>query len=92
MGKRRFHARPQNGNSDWFPSVSHKWVDKCSKGRHKSRFTCADVKARYSAEEEDGLDVFVPTPTPESHNLLEVYALQNCFYTRSLDIVAAFLI
>ena len=60
------------------------------KGTHKSRFTCADVKARYSAEE--GLDVFVPTPTPESHNLLEVYALQNCFYTRSLDIVAAFLI
>ena len=71
---------------------SHKWVDKCSKGVHKSRFTCADVKARYSAEEEEGLDVFVPTPTPESHNLLEVYALQNEFYTRSLDIVAAFLI
>ena len=70
----------------------HKWVDKCSKGAHKSRFTCADVKARYSAEEEEGLDVFVPTPIPESHNLLEVYALQNCFYTRNLDIVAAFLI
>ena len=63
---------------------------KCSKGTHKSRFTCADVKARYSAEEEEGLDVFVPTPT--SHNLLEVYALQNGFYTRILDIVAAFLI
>ena len=71
---------------------SHKWVNKCSKGAHKSRFTCADVKARYSAKEEEGLDVFVPTPTPESHNLLEVYALQNCFYTRNLDIVAAFLI
>jgi hypothetical protein len=69
-----------------------KWVDKCSKGAHKSRFTCADVKARYSAEEEEGLDVFVPTPTLESHNRLEVYALQNGFYTRSLDIVAAFLI
>ena len=56
---------------------SDKWVDKCSKGVHKSRFTCADVKARYSAEEEEGLDVFVPTPTPESHNLLEVYAVQT---------------
>ena len=71
---------------------SHKWADKCSKGAHKWRFTCADVKARYSAEEEEGLDVFVPTPTPESHNRLEVYALQNGFYTRSLGIVAALLI
>ena len=71
---------------------SHKWVDKCSKGAYKSRFTCADVKARYSAAEEEGLDVFVPTPTPEAHNVLEVYALMNDFFTRSLDIVAAFLI
>ena len=70
----------------------HKWVDKCSKGTYKSRFTCADVKARYSAEQEADLDVFVPTPTPESHSLLEVYALQNKWCTRSLDIVAAFLI
>ena len=38
------------------------------------------------------MDVFVPTPTPESHSLLEVYALQHGFYTRSMDIVAAFLI
>ena len=61
-----------------FQIFSHKWVDKCSKGVHKSRFTCADVKkARYSAEEEEGLDVFVPTPTPESHNLLEAYAPQR---------------
>ena len=55
----------------------HKCVDKCSKGPYKSRFTCADVKARYSAEQEADLDVFVPTPTPESHSLLEVYALQR---------------
>ena len=27
-----------------FQIFSHKWVDKCSKGVHKSRFTCADVK------------------------------------------------
>ena len=67
-------------------------IDKCSKGAYKSRITCADVKARYSAAEEEGLDVFVPTPTPEANNLLEVYALMNDFFTRSLDIVAAFLI
>ncbi|CAE7295435.1 unnamed protein product [Symbiodinium sp. CCMP2592] len=70
-----------------------KWVDKCDKGRYKSRCTCADVKARYSPEQEAGMDVFVPTPTPESHSLLEVAALHNeGWVTRSLDIVAAFLI
>ena len=67
-------------------------MDKCSKGMYKSRFTCADVKARYSAEQEAELDVFVPTPTPESHSLLEVYALQKEWCTPSVDIVAAFLI
>ena len=70
----------------------HKWVDKCSRGTYKSRFTCADIKARYTQEQEAELDVFVPTPTPESHNVFEVYALMNKFYRRNLDIVAAFLI
>ena len=61
--------------------------------RYKSRCTCADVKARYSPEQEAEMDVFVPTPTPESHSLLEVAALHNeGWVTRSLDIVAAFLI
>ena len=68
-----------------------KWVDKCDRGRYKSRCTCADVKARYSPEQEAVMDVFVPTPTPESHSLLD--ALHNeGWVTRSLDIVAAFLI
>ena len=40
-----------------------KWVDKCDRGRYKSRCTCADVKARYSPEQEAEMDVFVPTPT-----------------------------
>ncbi|CAL1157854.1 unnamed protein product [Cladocopium goreaui] len=62
------------------------------RGAYKSRFTCADVKARYTAAEEEGLDVFVPTPTPEARNHLEVYALTKGYYARSLDIVAAFLI
>ena len=70
----------------------HKWVDKSSRGVHKSRFTCADVKARYTSAQENELDVFVPTPTPESHALLEIYALQQGYFTRSMDIVAAFLI
>eukprot|EP00439_Symbiodinium_sp_Y106_P062805 s2204_g9.t1 len=70
-----------------------KWVDKSDRGRYKSRCTCADVKARYSPEQEAEMDVFVPTPTPESHSLLELAALHNeGWVTRSLDIVAAFLI
>ena len=67
-------------------------LNKCSKGALSRGFTCADVKARYTAAEEEGLDVFVPTSTPEAHNLLEVYALTKSYYARSLDIVAAFLI
>ena len=70
----------------------HKWVDKNSRGKYKSRFTCADVKARYTKEQEAEMNVFVPTPTAESHAFLEVYALLNGYMTRSLDIVAAFLI
>ena len=34
----------------------------------------------------------MPTPTPESHALLDIYALQQGYFTRSMDIVAAFLI
>ena len=70
----------------------HKWVDKNSRGKYRSRFTCADVKARYTKEQEAEMNVFVPTPTAESHAFLEVYALLNGYMTRSLDIVAAFLI
>ena len=70
----------------------HKWVDKNSRGKYKSRFTCADGKARHTKEQEAEMNVFVPTPTAESHAFLEVYALLNGYMTRSLDIVAAFLI
>lgn len=69
-----------------------KWVDKKSKGSYKNRFTCADVRSRYSEAEEQGVDTFVPAPTSQGHALLEIYALINGYYTRSLDIVAAFLI
>ena len=52
--------------------------------------TCADVKARYTAPEEEGLNCLVPTPAPEARNVLEAHAPMNDFYARSLDIVAAF--
>ena len=68
------------------------WVDKAKGGVYKSRFTCADVKRGYTVEEEQDLKVFVPTPTPEAHSLLEVRALQHGHATRTFDIVAAFLI
>ena len=38
------------------------------------------------------MNVFVPTPTPEAHSLLEVAALRKGYSMRTLDIVAAFLI
>lgn len=38
------------------------------------------------------MNVFVPTPTPESHALLEVSALRHGHAMRTFDIVAAFLI
>ena len=70
----------------------HKWVDKCSKGTYKSRFTCADIKSSVQCRAGSRPRRVCPTPTPESHSLLEVYALQKNWCTRSLDIVAAFLI
>ena len=69
-----------------------KWVDKAKDGVHKSRLTSADVKRSYTETDKQDLRVFVPTPTPESHALLEVSALRNGYATRSFDIVAAFLI
>ena len=60
----------------------HKWVNKNSRGRYKSRFICADVKARYTKEQEAEMNVFVPTPTAESHAVLEVYI---CFVERLHD-------
>ena len=61
-----------------------KWVDKCI---CKRRFTCADVKARHSPEQEQDMNVFVPTPTPDAHSLLEVARVAAC----ELETVAAFL-
>ncbi|CAE8593271.1 unnamed protein product, partial [Polarella glacialis] len=71
---------------------AHKWVDKCSKGLRKSRLTCADIKAKYTSEENDELDVHSSTPLPESHGLLEVKALLHYWPTMTADVIAAFLI
>ena len=65
-----------------------KWVDKQRDGVYKSRFTCADVKRKYSSEEEQDMNVFVPTPTPESHALLEVSAMRHGYAMRTFDIVS----
>ena len=67
-------------------------MDKVKEGVAKSRFTCADVKRAYSAEQEQDLRLFVPTPTPEAQALLEITALQSGCAMRIFDIVAAFLI
>ena len=57
-------------------------------GVYKSRFTCADVKRKYRSEEEQDMNVFVPTPTPESHALLEVSAMRHGYAMRTFDIVS----
>ena len=45
-----------------------------------------------TAEQEQDLRVFVPTPMPEAHALLEITALQKGCAMRTFDIVAVFLI
>ena len=62
MGKGRFYASPEVTNPFGSQIFSYKWVDKWVKGVHKSRFTCADPKARYNAGKEEGLDVLVTCP------------------------------
>ena len=71
---------------------NHKWVDEKQKGVVKSRCTCADLKAKYSPEENAELDTHVPTPLPESRILLEQKALLEQWPTLTADIVQAFLI
>ena len=55
----------------------HKPMDKNSRNKRKSRFACADVKARYTKEQEAEVNVFVPTPMPESHAFLEVCSAEQ---------------
>ncbi|CAE8654540.1 unnamed protein product [Polarella glacialis] len=76
--------------SKLFPN---KWVDKNSKGRYKSRLTCADLKSRYSKQELlEEISTHCPTPYPESHTLLELRMLLEGWSSRSADVISAFLI
>ena len=91
-GRGAFHPVHRSDVPKGSQVFHHKWVDKAKEGVYKSRFTCAAVKRAYSEEVEQDLRVFVPTPTPEAHALLEVNALAKNHSMRTFDIVAAFLI
>ena len=82
------------------PAIPHKcklfnfkWVDEITRGAYRSRFTCADIKKRYSKEElAEEINTFAPTPYEESHVLLELKCLQNGWHSRSGDVRCAYLL
>ena len=56
----------------------YKWVDEIKRGMYRSRFTCADVKSRYSREElADETNTFALTPYEKSHVLFELKCFVN---------------
>ena len=72
---------------------NYKWVDEVKRGVYRSRFTCADIKKKYSKQElEEETNTFAPTPYEESHILLELKCLQNGWHTRSGDVRCAYLL
>ncbi|CAE7691018.1 unnamed protein product [Symbiodinium sp. CCMP2456] len=69
-----------------------KWVDEIKRGVYRSRFTCADIKKKYSKEElAEETNTFAPTPYEESHILLELKCLVNGWHSRSGDVRRAYL-
>ena len=71
----------------------YKWVDEIKRGVYRSRFTCADVKSRYSREEvADETNTFAPTPYEESHVLFELKCLVKGWNSRSADVRCAYLL
>jgi hypothetical protein len=71
----------------------YKCVDEVKRGRRCSRFTCADLKRRYSTEElQSEVNTFSPTPYEESYALLEIKAFKRGWNMRSGDIRRAFLV
>ena len=49
------------------------FVDKCRDGVYSSRFTCRDLKVKYSKQElEEETNISAPTPFPESWQLLDI--------------------
>ena len=70
-----------------------KWVDEIKRGVYRSRFTCADIKKKYSKEElAEETNTFAPTPYEESHVLLELKCLAKGWHTRSGDVRCAYLL
>ena len=70
-----------------------KWVDEIKRGVYRSRFTCADIKKKYSKEElAEETNTFAPTPYEESHILLELKCLRNGWHSRSGDVRCAYLL
>ena len=71
----------------------YKWVDEIKRGVYRSRFTCADVKSRYSREElADETNTFAPTPYEESHVLFELKCLVKGWNSCSADVRCAYLL
>ena len=56
----------------------YKWVDEIKRGAYCNRFTCADVKRKYSREElEEETNTFAPTLYEGSHVFLELFAARS---------------
>lgn len=71
----------------------YKWVDEIKRGMYRSRFTCADIKRKYSPEElAEETNTFAPTPYEESHVLFELKCLCNGWNSRSGDVRCAYLL
>ena len=73
----------------------HRWVDKVSEGRVKSRLTCQDFKKKQTSEERhssEGANNFCPTPHAVSRKVLEVYSLKTGLPRVKVDLTSAFLI
>ena len=91
--RKTFEPKPKWETTKEETIYPHTWVDVKSKGEVKSRFTVADSVKRLSlSEKPEGPATSSPTPHPESHIGLEVYALKHGLVTRPFDIVCAFTI
>eukprot|EP00435_Cladocopium_sp_Y103_P043816 s1981_g12.t1 len=70
-----------------------KRVDEVKRRVCRSRFTCADIKRKYTREEfAEETNTFAPTPYEESHVLFELKCLCNGWNSRSGDVRCAYLL
>ena len=74
-------------------SFGYKWVDENKQSVCRSRFTCTDLKARYSkANLSEEVGISSPTPHAESWTLLDIKCLKKGYNQVSADMSCAFLI